>query len=273
MVLDTRRTNYIGWPFPPLLLLYKGTEQLGWDGGSLDGVKKGAAIGGEGFGNREGLLPKAKGRTYTTCDIDTQGKSSRGTKRIVFSNDGLIFYSEDHYESFTQLFPGGDTGSPSAAATTTTAPTTSATAAATTTSETAASTTTATAAAKTTTATKAPASDSIDENGYYYSKDDVALYIRTYGHLPSNFITKSEAEDLGWTGGSIERYKKGAAIGGDRFSNYQGLLPKAKGRTYTECDIDTKGRNSRGAKRIVFSNDGLIFYTDDHYESFTQIYP
>ena len=49
-------------------------------------------------------------------------------------------------------------------------------------------------------------------------------------------------------------------------------MPKAKGRTYTECDIDTKGARSRGAKRIVFSNDGLIYYTDDHYESFTLLY-
>ena len=64
----------------------------------------------------------------------------------------------------------------------------------------------------------------------------------------------------------------GKSIGGDRFGNYEGLLPSKKGRTYTECDIGTKGKSSRGAKRIVFSNDGLVYYTDDHYESFTRLY-
>ena len=46
-------------------------------------------------------------------------------------------------------------------------------------------------------------------------------------------------------------------------------MPEADGRTYTECDIDTAGADERGAKRIVFSNDGLIFYTEDHYQTFT----
>lgn len=112
----------------------------------------------------------------------------------------------------------------------------------------------------------------IDEDGYYYDKDSVALYIHTYGKLPANFITKSEAEDLGWEGGSVERYLKGAAIGGDKFGNREGKLPKKSGRVYYECDIDTDGESSRGAKRIVFSNDGLIYYTPDHYENFTLLY-
>ena len=112
----------------------------------------------------------------------------------------------------------------------------------------------------------------IDEDGWYYSKEDVALYIYTYGKLPENFITKNEARDLGWEGGSVERYKDGAAIGGDKFGNYEGLLPKKSGRKYYECDIDTNGKSSRGAKRIIFSNDGLIYYTGDHYESFELLY-
>ncbi len=113
--------------------------------------------------------------------------------------------------------------------------------------------------------------EELDEDGSYYSKDDVALYIHTYGKLPDNFITKKEAQKLGWEGGSVDSYAPGKAIGGDRFGNYEGNLPEKKGRTYTECDIDTKGK-SRGAKRIVFSNDGLIYYTDDHYETFTLLY-
>lgn len=110
------------------------------------------------------------------------------------------------------------------------------------------------------------------EDGWYYSAQDVSLYLYLYGHLPENFITKDEAETLGWTGGSVEKYAPGYAIGGDRFGNREGLLPKAEGRQYYECDIDTNGQDSRGAKRIVYSNDGYIYYTDDHYESFTLMY-
>lgn len=128
----------------------------------------------------------------------------------------------------------------------------------------------------TTEATEAPSEDPteapIDENGTYTSKDDVALYIHTYGHLPSNFVTKSEARKKGWEGGSLEDYFPGCSIGGDVFGNREGILPTKKGRTYYECDIDTKGKKSRGAKRIVFSNDGLIYYTEDHYETFTLLY-
>lgn len=112
----------------------------------------------------------------------------------------------------------------------------------------------------------------IDEDGAYTTRDDVALYIHTYGHLPDNFITKKEAQALGWPGGSLEPYAPGKCIGGSRFGNYEGLLPEADGRTYTECDIDTLGADSRGAKRIVFSNDGLIYYTEDHHETFELLY-
>lgn len=112
----------------------------------------------------------------------------------------------------------------------------------------------------------------LDIDGSYDQKDDVALYLYLYGKLPKNYITKKEARELGWEGGSLERYAPGCCIGGDYFGNYEGLLPKKKGRTYHECDIGTLGRNSRGAKRIIYSDDGLIYYTDDHYESFTLLY-
>ena len=112
----------------------------------------------------------------------------------------------------------------------------------------------------------------VSEDGEYWTKDEVALYIHLFGHLPKNYITKSRAQKLGWTGGSLEPYAPGCSIGGGYFGNYEGLLPTKKGRTYTECDIDTRGKKSRGAKRIVFSNDGLIYYTDDHYETFTLLY-
>ena len=112
----------------------------------------------------------------------------------------------------------------------------------------------------------------IDEDGAYTTKEDVALYIHTYGHLPQNFISKKEAQNLGWEGGSLEPYAPGKCIGGSHFGNYEGILPERDGRSYTECDIDTLGADKRGAKRIVFSNDGLIYYTEDHYETFELLY-
>ncbi len=112
----------------------------------------------------------------------------------------------------------------------------------------------------------------IEEDGTYTTKEDVARYIHTYGHLPDNFITKKQAQALGWEGGSLEPYAPGKCIGGSRFGNYEGILPEKDGRTYTECDIDTLGAEKRGGKRIVFSNDGLVYYTEDHYETFELLY-
>ena len=112
-------------------------------------------------------------------------------------------------------------------------------------------------------------SEVIDRDGIYSSKDDVALYLETYNELPDNYITKNEARELGWSGGSLEPYAPGKCIGGDKFGNYEGILPDGN---YYECDIDTLGAKSRGAKRIVYSSDGRIYYTDDHYESFELLY-
>lgn len=121
-------------------------------------------------------------------------------------------------------------------------------------------------------AVEEPEEAPIDEAGWYTTKEDVALYLYTYGRLPDNFMTKKEARALGWEGGGLDPYAVDMCIGGDRFGNYEGILPDAPGRSWTECDIDTMGASSRGAKRIVFSNDGLIYYTDDHYETFTLLY-
>lgn len=112
----------------------------------------------------------------------------------------------------------------------------------------------------------------LDEGGEYTSAEDVALYLHLYAHLPQNFITKKDVRALGWNGGGLDDYADGKCIGGDRFGNYEGLLPDAPGREYHECDIDTLHAASRGAKRIVYSNDGLIYYTEDHYESFILLY-
>ena len=119
---------------------------------------------------------------------------------------------------------------------------------------------------------KDTANDNIPTYGNnYYDVANVVLYLEVYNELPPNYITKSEAQALGWEGGSVEKYKEGAAIGGDTFGNREGLLPAADGRKYTECDIDTHGYSSRGSRRLVFSNDGLYFYTSNHYESFSEV--
>lgn len=114
---------------------------------------------------------------------------------------------------------------------------------------------------------------SVEENGNYTSKEDVALYIHTFGKLPINYITKKEAQNMGWDSskGNLSDILPGMSIGGNDFGNYEGALPRASGRRYFECDIDYEG-GYRGAKRLVYSNDGLVFYTEDHYKTFEQIY-
>ena len=114
--------------------------------------------------------------------------------------------------------------------------------------------------------------ESITEDGRYTHCDDVAYYIHIYGHLPDNFITKEEARELGWEDGGLDDYMYGGCIGGNRFGNYEGLLNESEGREFWECDIDTMHQDERGAKRIVYSNDGLIYYTEDHYASFVLLY-
>ena len=113
----------------------------------------------------------------------------------------------------------------------------------------------------------------MDEHGEYNSKDEVALYIHEYGHLPSNYISKTKARKAGWVSskGNLDEVCPGKSIGGGTFYNDDGLLPEASGRSWKECDIGYTG-GYRGAERIVFSNDGLIYYTDDHYKTFEQLY-
>jgi hypothetical protein len=113
----------------------------------------------------------------------------------------------------------------------------------------------------------------LSETGYYYTKDDVAFFLYTYERLPDNYLTKTEAEELGWISseGNLWEVAEGMVIGGDRFGNREGLLPESDGRKYFECDVAYEG-GYRGAERLVYSNDGLIYYTPDHYESFTLLY-
>ncbi len=117
------------------------------------------------------------------------------------------------------------------------------------------------------------AESEIAEDGSYTSKEEVKEYLINYGKLPPNFVSKKEAREAGWDSKDnyISDVLPGKSIGGDRFGNYEKLLPEKKGRIYYEADIDYIG-GKRNAKRIVYSNDGLIYYTDNHYKSFELLY-
>lgn len=119
----------------------------------------------------------------------------------------------------------------------------------------------------------AAADVSVSEDDTYTDKDHVALYLHLYQKLPANYISKTRAKKAGWDAekGNLWDVCPGKSIGGGAFYNDDGLLPEKSGRTWKECDIDYAG-GYRGAKRICYSNDGLIFYTDDHYQSFTRLY-
>lgn len=118
-----------------------------------------------------------------------------------------------------------------------------------------------------------PPALALDKDGSYTSKEDVALYIHIYGTLPGNFITKKEAENAGWVSreGNLWDVAPGKSIGGSPFGNYEEILPDKDGRKWFECDINFEG-GFRNAERLVYSNDGLIYYTADHYKTFEQIY-
>ena len=112
----------------------------------------------------------------------------------------------------------------------------------------------------------------VTRDGWYDSMEEVAVYLTQFDGLPGNYLTKKEAQALGWSSskGNLWDVAEGMSIGGDRFGNYEGLLPAAKGRSWTECDIGFDG-GYRGAERVIFSSDGLIYYTEDHYESFEKV--
>ncbi len=115
--------------------------------------------------------------------------------------------------------------------------------------------------------------DTPDADGSFTDPRAVALYLHVYGRLPGNFITKRDAKALGWdsSAGNLDAVAPGKSIGGDVFGNYEGLLPDADGRVWRECDVNYAG-GYRGAERVIYSDDGLIFYTADHYASFEQFY-
>ena len=211
---------------------------LGWSSsaGNLWKVARGKSIGGDRFGNYEGQLPDRKGRTWKECDVNYAG-GYRGGERLLYSSDWLIYYTGDHYSTFTQVLVSFDTPTPQPAATPT------------------------------------PEPLAVEEDGHYTDKEHVALYLHEFWGLPGNYITKEEARALGWSNkkDNLAAVAPGYAIGGDEFGNREGLLPATATRTWYECDVNRDdGRRSR--ERIVFSSDGLIYYSPDGFKTFELLY-
>ena len=213
-------------------------QNLGWNNraGNLDEVAPGCSIGGDRFGNYEGQLPDKKGRKWTECDINFTGGYRQG-ERIVFSNDGLIYYTGDHYNTFTQLKVSFEKAAAKPAQ------------------------------------IKVDWNAKLDEYGEYTTASDVAAFLYQYGTLPCNFITKADAKELGWTAkkDNLGDVMPGCSIGGDKYQNREKQLPSAKGRTWYECDLNAEN-GRRSDERLVYSSDGLIYYTPDAYKTFVQLH-
>ena len=221
---------------PPNYLTKKQAQAMGWDSrsGNLDAVAPGAVIGGDRFGNYEQNPDLPANKVWRECDVNFRS-GYRGGERIVFSEDGLIFYSSDHYATFRRIIV--------------------------------------TAANTTNAAAVQPSSALVQKDGSYTSKDEVAAYLRRFGNLPANYLTKKEAQALGWSPSmdNLGIVAPGSAIGGDAFGNREGLLPHADGRTWKECDVNSSD-GKRSDERIVYSNDGLLYFSPDRHRSFIQLY-
>lgn len=116
------------------------------------------------------------------------------------------------------------------------------------------------------------ANDSTVQSIDQLTREDVVVpYVKKHQKLPGYYIKKSEAREKGWeaSAGNLCEVLPGKAIGGDVFSNREGSLPAAEKRKWFEADLNYKcGR--RNADRLLYSSDGLIYVTHDHYKTFQQ---
>ena len=117
--------------------------------------------------------------------------------------------------------------------------------------------------------------DAVEEFGLYTTKDSVAAYLCKFDKLPANYVGKDKGIALyeSKTGNAFSKWNFNpwttinVMIGGDKFSNNEGLLPEG---SYHEADVDYSAKN-RGTKRLVYQPDCVIYYTADHYETFTRL--
>ncbi len=107
--------------------------------------------------------------------------------------------------------------------------------------------------------------------------DDAAGFAATIeslertGGLPPSYLTKGQAQHLGWRPGQdLWAIAPGKSIGGDRFANRERTLPTAPGLRYIEADLDYKG-GPRNGKRLIVASDGRYWVTVDHYRSFLPV--
>jgi len=124
--------------------------------------------------------------------------------------------------------------------------------------------------------------EAVEKSGLYTTKDSVAAYLCKFDKLPSNYVGKNEGKSLyeSKTGNTFEKWNFnpwttiGVMIGGDTFNNhadnpdnYHPTLPEGN---YYEADVDYSAKN-RGIKRLVYQSDCVIYYTADHYETFSRL--
>jgi len=99
------------------------------------------------------------------------------------------------------------------------------------------------------------------------NESTVINFVKSHHELPDYYITKSEAKKQGWipSKGNLCDVLPGNAIGGDNFSNREKTLPK-NGKYY-EADVNYNCGN-RNADRIVFTKNGDVWLTKNHYKTF-----
>ncbi len=89
--------------------------------------------------------------------------------------------------------------------------------------------------------------------------------------LPDYYISKEDALAIGWKLSKWpSNFVPGKTITAGLYKNLDGHLPQATGRIWHEADINYK-TGKRNSQRVLWSNDGLIFVTYDHYETFYEI--